>query len=89
MQREVEDRLSEKILHGELESGDHVKVGVENGQFTFDSAPRGDKVAIGVGTAARSPPLPTRSRGAETHNRQGPGCHGIRVPSALRRTLVR
>ncbi|MXS76325.1 NDP-hexose 4-ketoreductase [Microbacterium sp. CSI-V] len=51
MQREVEDRLSEKILHGELESGDHVKVGVENGQFTFDTAPRGDKVAIGVGTA--------------------------------------
>jgi len=51
MQREVEDRLSEKILHGELESGDHVKVDVENGQFTFENGPRGDKVAIGVGTA--------------------------------------
>ena len=35
MQHEVEDRLSEKILHGELNSGDHVKVGAENGEFTF------------------------------------------------------
>src|SRR5690606_10962305 len=26
MQREIEDMLSEKILHGELNSGDHVKV---------------------------------------------------------------
>ena len=26
MQHEVEDRLSEKILHGELNSGDHVHV---------------------------------------------------------------
>ncbi|QAY60027.1 ATP-dependent Clp protease ATP-binding subunit [Microbacterium protaetiae] len=49
MQREVEDRLSEKILHGELNSGDHVKVDVENGEFAFEHAPRGEKVAVGVG----------------------------------------
>jgi ATP-dependent Clp protease ATP-binding subunit ClpC len=51
MQHEVEDRLSEKILHGELNSGDHIKVGAENGQFTFEVAPRGEKVAVGVGAA--------------------------------------
>ncbi len=48
MQREVEDLLSEKILHGELNSGDHVKVGVDGSEFTFESAPRGEKVAVGV-----------------------------------------
>ncbi|AZS35650.1 ATP-dependent Clp protease ATP-binding subunit ClpC1 [Microbacterium lemovicicum] len=51
MQREIEDRLSEKILHGELNSGDHVKVDVENGEFAFETGPRGDKVAVGVGAA--------------------------------------
>ena len=48
MQREVEDRLSEKILHGELNPGDHVKVDVEDGEFVFETAPRGEKVAVGV-----------------------------------------
>ncbi|MFC6325194.1 ATP-dependent Clp protease ATP-binding subunit [Microbacterium koreense] len=48
MQREVEDRLSEKILHGELNAGDHVLVDVESGEFTFEHGPRGEKVAIGV-----------------------------------------
>ncbi|MDX2377805.1 ATP-dependent Clp protease ATP-binding subunit [Microbacterium sp. LRZ72] len=51
MQHEVEDRLSEKILHGELNPGDHVKVHAENGEFQIETAPRGDKVAVGVGTA--------------------------------------
>lgn len=49
MQREVEDRLSEKILHGELNSGDHVKVDVQDGEFVFESGPRGEKVAVGAG----------------------------------------
>ena len=40
MQHEVEDRLSEKILHGELNSGDHVKVDAENGEFVFEHGPR-------------------------------------------------
>ncbi len=81
MQREVEDRLSEKILHGELESGDHVKVGVENGQFSFETSPRGEKVAIGVGTAGEIAATPTPSPAADTATKEGPGCHGIRAPS--------
>jgi ATP-dependent Clp protease ATP-binding subunit ClpC len=48
MQREIEDGLSEKILHGELNPGDHVKVDSENGEFLFEHGPRGDKVAVGV-----------------------------------------
>ncbi|BDZ40474.1 hypothetical protein GCM10025863_30880 [Microbacterium suwonense] len=50
MQREIEDMLSEKILHGELNSGDHVKVDVVDGAFTFDAAPRGEKVSVGINT---------------------------------------
>ena len=49
MQREIEDRLSEKILHGELQPGAHVKVDAVNGEFVFEHAPRGEKVAIGAG----------------------------------------
>jgi ATP-dependent Clp protease ATP-binding subunit ClpC len=48
MQREVEDRLSEQILHGTLNSGDHVKVDLQDGAFTFVSAAREEKVAVGV-----------------------------------------
>ncbi len=48
MQHEVEDRLSERILHGELSSGDHITVDVQNGEFVFENGPRGDKVAVGV-----------------------------------------
>lgn len=44
VQREVEDRLSEKILAGELNAGDHVVVGFESGEFTFGIAARGEKV---------------------------------------------
>ena len=47
MQHEVEDRLSEKILHGELNSGDHVKVDSADGEFVFENGPRGEKVAVG------------------------------------------
>ncbi len=59
MQREVEDRLSEKILHGELNAGDHVKVDVEGGEFVFENGPRGDKVAIGAvaGEIAATPDI--------------------------------
>ena len=52
MQREVEDQLSERILHGELNPGDHVKVDVEDGKFAFEHGPRGERVAVGVGAAA-------------------------------------
>ncbi|QIM19148.1 ATP-dependent Clp protease ATP-binding subunit [Leucobacter coleopterorum] len=37
IQREVEDRLSEKILGAELLAGDTVKVDFVDGQFTFDT----------------------------------------------------
>ena len=40
MQHEVEDRLSEQILHGELNAGDHVKVDFEDGEFVFTTAKR-------------------------------------------------
>jgi ATP-dependent Clp protease ATP-binding subunit ClpC len=49
MQREIEDQLSERILHGELNTGDHVKVDAENGEFVFEHGPRGEKVSVGVG----------------------------------------
>ena len=48
MQHEVEDRLSERILHGELNSGDHITVDVQNGEFVFENGPRGAKVAVGA-----------------------------------------
>ena len=64
MQREIEDRLSEKILHGELNSGDHVKVDVENGEFAFETGPRGDKVAVGVGAAGEIAATPDIVAGA-------------------------
>ncbi|HWL01255.1 MAG TPA: ATP-dependent Clp protease ATP-binding subunit, partial [Microbacteriaceae bacterium] len=40
VQREVEDPMSEKILYGEFKTGDHIKVDLEDGQFTFSAAPR-------------------------------------------------
>jgi ATP-dependent Clp protease ATP-binding subunit ClpC len=35
MQREIEDRLSERILQGELVAGDHVHVDFADGEFSF------------------------------------------------------
>ncbi|MBX3104695.1 MAG: ATP-dependent Clp protease ATP-binding subunit [Cryobacterium sp.] len=35
MQREVEDKLSERILQGELNAGDHVHVDFKGGEFVF------------------------------------------------------
>jgi ATP-dependent Clp protease ATP-binding subunit ClpC len=50
MQHEIEDRLSERILNGQLETGHHIKVDVEDGRFVFENAPRGERVAVGVNT---------------------------------------
>ncbi|MFJ2369197.1 ATP-dependent Clp protease ATP-binding subunit [Microbacterium sp. NPDC087665] len=51
MQHEIEDRLSEKILHGELNAGDHVKVDAKDGEFLFEHGPRdGGPVSVGVNT---------------------------------------
>ena len=35
VQHEIEDALSEKILHGELNAGDHVHVDFTDGEFIF------------------------------------------------------
>ncbi|WP_243229617.1 ATP-dependent Clp protease ATP-binding subunit [Microbacterium sp. CIAB417] len=50
MQREIEDQLSEKILHGELNAGDHVTVDAADGKFLFETRPRGEKVSVGINT---------------------------------------
>ncbi|MET1052164.1 MAG: AAA family ATPase, partial [Mycetocola sp.] len=63
MQNEVEDRLSERILHGELNSGDHIHVDFANNEFVFDTKPRGETVGAGLnagrslGTGAATPDL--------------------------------
>uniref|UniRef100_UPI0035CA9F9F AAA family ATPase n=1 Tax=uncultured Amnibacterium sp. TaxID=1631851 RepID=UPI0035CA9F9F len=49
VQHEVEDLLSEKILHGELTSGDHVHVDFVDGAFVFTTNKRGQQL---VGAAA-------------------------------------
>ncbi len=38
MQHEIEDALSEKILHGELEAGSHVHVDFKDGEFVFTTS---------------------------------------------------
>ncbi|MEQ1735838.1 MAG: NDP-hexose 4-ketoreductase, partial [Rhodoglobus sp.] len=38
VQHEVEDRLSEKILHGELNAGDHVHVDFIDGEFVLTTS---------------------------------------------------
>jgi ATP-dependent Clp protease ATP-binding subunit ClpC len=38
VQREVEDKLSEQILHGQLLNAHHVKVDFVNGEFIFENA---------------------------------------------------
>ncbi|WP_157157404.1 MULTISPECIES: ATP-dependent Clp protease ATP-binding subunit [unclassified Diaminobutyricimonas] len=38
VQHEIEDRLSEKILHGELNAGDHVHVDMVGGEFIFSTS---------------------------------------------------
>ena len=40
VQREIEDKLSEKILHGELHDTEHVDVDYFNGEFTFTNRVR-------------------------------------------------
>ncbi len=52
VQHEIEDRLSEKILHGELNAGDHVHVDFdaskpEDEQFTFTTGRQPGRDEIG------------------------------------------
>ena len=58
VQHEIEDRLSERILQGELNAGDHVHVDYVDGQFTFVTTQReGLPVAAGIGTGSGTPDL--------------------------------
>jgi ATP-dependent Clp protease ATP-binding subunit ClpC len=58
MQHEVEDRLSEQLLNGQLREGHHIKVDIEDGTFTFHSGPRGERVSVGVNTGGEIPATP-------------------------------
>ena len=51
MQAEVEDRLSEKILEGQLAAGDHVHVDFIGGEFVFTTTAR---EAVGVSVASQA-----------------------------------
>ncbi|WP_291046487.1 ATP-dependent Clp protease ATP-binding subunit, partial [Herbiconiux sp.] len=48
IQHEVEDQLSERILQGELNAGDHIHVDFADGKFVFTQTSR-EPVAIGAG----------------------------------------
>ncbi|HVL60098.1 MAG TPA: NDP-hexose 4-ketoreductase, partial [Microbacterium sp.] len=52
VQHEVEDGLSEKILHGELNAGDHVHVDFVDGKFVFTTTQRALPVAVGINANA-------------------------------------
>ena len=52
IQREIEDRLSEKILSAELLAGDLVKVDFVDGAFTFETESRNDKAHGGASASA-------------------------------------
>jgi ATP-dependent Clp protease ATP-binding subunit ClpC len=55
VQHEVEDRLSEKILHNELASGDHVVVDFKDGEFQIRSGKRGELVGAASGEITATP----------------------------------
>jgi ATP-dependent Clp protease ATP-binding subunit ClpC len=52
VQHEVEDLLSEKILHGELNSGDHVHVDFIDGKFVFTTTQRAVSATSNVNAGA-------------------------------------
>ncbi|MFC4222574.1 ATP-dependent Clp protease ATP-binding subunit [Lysinibacter cavernae] len=63
VQSEIEDKLSEKILNGELKAGDHVKVDFVDRAFTFETISReestvGSSVASSAAAAASTAPTP-------------------------------
>ncbi|MGO1254946.1 MAG: ATP-dependent Clp protease ATP-binding subunit [Microbacterium gubbeenense] len=63
MQREIEDRLSELMLSGELESGHHIKVDFVDGEFTFHNELRGERISVGVNTGGDIPSTPELAAG--------------------------
>ena len=58
MQHEIEDRLSEEILHGRLNGGDHVDVDFVDGEFTFTTSSKElAAVEAGPAVAGELPPV--------------------------------
>jgi ATP-dependent Clp protease ATP-binding subunit ClpC len=53
MQSEIEDRISERILDGDLSAGDHIKVDYVDGQFEFDIVGTDQVVRVDKQKAAR------------------------------------
>ncbi|MFT6534078.1 MAG: ATP-dependent Clp protease ATP-binding subunit ClpC [Alpinimonas sp.] len=51
MQSEIEDRLSERILQGELAAGNHVHVDFVDGEFVFTTTSR-ETIPVGVSSQA-------------------------------------
>jgi ATP-dependent Clp protease ATP-binding subunit ClpC len=49
VQHEVEDKLSERILHGELNSGEHVLIDFKDGEFVFTTGKRVELVGAAAG----------------------------------------
>jgi ATP-dependent Clp protease ATP-binding subunit ClpC len=47
VQREIEDKLSEKIMHGELKNASHIDVDFVDGEFTFSSRLHAAPVVVG------------------------------------------
>ncbi|MEY4494341.1 MAG: hypothetical protein RL570_456 [Actinomycetota bacterium] len=47
VQREIEDKLSEKIMHGELKNASHIDVDFVDGEFTFSSRLHSAPVVVG------------------------------------------
>jgi len=52
VQHEIEDRLSERILQGDLNAGDHVHVDFKDGEFVFTTEARKEPVGAGVNATA-------------------------------------
>src|SRR5689334_19472658 len=52
VQHEIEDRLSEKILHGELNAGDHVHVDFADNDFVFTTTARKEPIGAGINASA-------------------------------------
>ena len=52
VQHEIEDRLSERILQGELNAGDHVHVDFADGQFVFTTSARQESIGAGINSSA-------------------------------------
>ncbi len=57
VQHEIEDALSERILHGELNGGDHVAVDYVDGEFTFVTTKK-VLAAVEAGAPASAGELP-------------------------------